>query len=220
MAQPHYKPCLWLASLRGASLSLSCSHSLSLFLSPLASTQSLLTLTDTLHFVLFHSHLFSVILSLSLVFLSLVCCTLFTHSLSLSLCIIVAFHIDCLWQWARPLKELSSFCLCLLLSFLSLCILSRDESACLPTGNSIVDYHSVFAQLSSGFCCLWHIIIKGLNNCLYYCRCLDVASVEQSWARERHGERRENEVFISTRDSLSMLLNDVSSLISTPSPDK
>lgn len=85
MAQPHYKPCLWLASLRGASLSLSCSHSLSLFLSPLASTQSLLTLTDTLHFVLFHSHLFSVILSLSLVFLSLVCCTLFT--LSLSLCV-------------------------------------------------------------------------------------------------------------------------------------
>lgn len=33
MAQPHYKPCLWLASLRGASLSLSCSHSLSLALS-------------------------------------------------------------------------------------------------------------------------------------------------------------------------------------------
>lgn len=85
MAQPHYKPCLWLASLRGASLSLSCSHSLSLFLSPLASTQSLLTLTDTTFCPFSFSPIFCHSLSVPCFPFSCLLHSIHTLSLSLSL---------------------------------------------------------------------------------------------------------------------------------------
>lgn len=62
----HYKPRLWLASSQGVSCSLSLFSSLSFL--PLASAQSLLTHSS------FHSHSFSVILSLS------PCLPLFIHT--------------------------------------------------------------------------------------------------------------------------------------------